>query len=207
MSTRIRLLIADDHSIVRIGLTSLFENEPDIEVVGQAVDGKDAIAKALQLKPDVVIMDLMMPKADGTTATAAIKEQLPGTKILLLTTFGSSNGIAQALDAGAEGALTKTAEDATLVSAVRKVFRGQKTISPEIRKMLTEEPPIAELSSRQAEILASITRGLTNKDIAAELGISARSVDEHVNALFQKLGAANRAEAVAIALRKHLLKI
>ena len=207
MSTRIRLLIADDHSIVRIGLTSLFENEPDIEVVGQAVDGKDAIAKALQLKPDVVIMDLMMPKADGTTATAAIKEQLPDTKILLLTTFGSSNGIAQALDAGAEGALTKTAEDATLVSAVRKVFRGQKTISPEIRKMLTEEPPIAELSSRQAEILASITRGLTNKDIAAELGISARSVDEHVNALFQKLGAANRAEAVAIALRKHLLKI
>ena len=205
MSTRIRLLIADDHSIVRIGLTSLFENEPDIEVVGQAVDGKDAIAKALQLKPDVVIMDLMMPKADGTTATAAIKEQLPGTKILLLTTFGSSNGIAQALDAGAEGALTKTAEDATLVSAVRKVFRGQKTISPEIRKMLTEEPPIAELSSRQAEILASITRGLTNKDIAAQLGISARSVDEHVNALFQKLGAANRAEAVAIALRKHLL--
>ena len=207
MSTRIRLLIADDHSIVRIGLTSLFEDEPDIEVVGQAVDGKDAIAKALQLRPDVVIMDLMMPKADGTTATAAIKEQLPGTKILLLTTFGSSNGIAQALDAGAEGALTKTAEDATLVSAVRKVFRGQKTISPEIRKMLTEEPPIAELSSRQAEILASITRGLTNKDIAAQLGISARSVDEHVNALFQKLGAANRAEAVAIALRKHLLKI
>ena len=207
MSTRIRLLIADDHSIVRIGLTSLFEDEPDIEVVGQAVDGKDAIAKALQLRPDVVIMDLMMPKVDGTTATAAIKEQLPGTKILLLTTFGSSNGIAQALDAGAEGALTKTAEDATLVSAVRKVFRGQKTISPEIRKMLTEEPPIAELSSRQAEILASITRGLTNKDIAAELGISARSVDEHVNALFQKLGAANRAEAVAIALRKHLLKI
>ena len=207
MSTRIRLLIADDHSIVRIGLTSLFEDEPDIEVVGQAVDGKDAIAKALQLKPDVVIMDLMMPKADGTTATVAIKEQLPGTKILLLTTFGSSNGIAQALDAGAEGALTKTAEDATLVSAVRKVFRGQKTISPEIRKMLTEEPPIAELSSRQAEILASITRGLTNKDIAAELGISARSVDEHVNALFQKLGAANRAEAVAIALRKHLLKM
>ena len=207
MSTRIRLLIADDHSIVRIGLTSLFENEPDIEVVGQAVDGKDAIAKALQLRPDVVIMDLMMPKADGTTATAAIKEQLPGTKILLLTTFGSSNGIAQALDAGAEGALTKTAEDATLVSAVRKVFRGQKTISPEIRKMLTEEPPIAELSSRQAEILASITRGLTNKDIAAELGISARSVDEHVNALFQKLGAATRAEAVAIALRKQLLKI
>ena len=207
MSTRIRLLIADDHSIVRIGLTSLFEDEPDIEVVGQAVDGKDAIAKALQLKPDVVIMDLMMPKADGTTATAAIKEQLPDTKILLLTTFGSSNGIAQALDAGAEGAFTKTAEDATLVSAVRKVFRGQKTISPEIRKMLTEEPPIAELSSRQAEILASITRGLTNKDIAAQLGISARSVDEHVNALFQKLGAANRAEAVAIALRKHLLKI
>ena len=207
MKNATKLLIVDDHAIVRIGLTSLFESESDIEVVGQAVNGEDAVRKAEDLAPDIILMDLVMPKTDGVEATVAIKAAHPEIKIVLLTTFGSANGLSRALEAGADGALTKSIEDATLVTTIRKIAAGSKIISPEIRKMLAKNPPIPELSPRQKDILASITRGLTNKGIAAELGISARSVDEHVNALFQKLGAANRAEAVAIALRKQLLKV
>ena len=137
----------------------------------------------------------------------AVFPVIHGYTLVTLTTFGSANGLSRALEAGADGALTKSIEDATLVTTIRKIAAGSKIISPEIRKMLAKNPPIPELSPRQKDILASITRGLTNKGIAAELGISARSVDEHVNTLFQKLGAANRAEAVAIALKKQLLKM
>ena len=207
MTQKIKLLIADDHAIVRYGLNSLFSAQKDILVVGQAKNGEEAVKLALSEKPDIVIMDLVMPKMDGVEATVAIKAAHPEIKIVLLTTFGSANGLSRALEAGADGALTKSIEDETLVTTVRKIAAGSRIISPEIRKMLAKDPPIPELSPRQKDILASITRGLTNKGIAAELGISARSVDEHVNTLFQKLGAANRAEAVAIALRKQLLKI
>lgn len=207
MKKTIKLLIADDHAIVRIGLTSLFESESDIEVIGQAVDGQDAVRKAETLRPDVVLMDLVMPKMDGSEATEAIKAAHPEIKLILLTTFGSANGLSRALKAGADGALTKSIEDATLVTTVRKIAGGSKIISPEIRKMLAEDPPVPELSPRQKDILSSITRGLSNKDIAAQLGLSPRSVDDHVNAILSKLDAANRVEAVAIALRKHLLKI
>lgn len=207
MKNTIRVLIADDHTIVRIGLRTLLGAEKDIEVVGEAKNGEMAMKEALRLRPDVVIMDLMMPKMDGAEATAVLHEKLPETKVIILTTFGSSDGIAHAIESGAAGALMKTADDAALISTIRSVAGGKTVISPDIKRLLAEDPPIPVLTTRQAEVLQSMMRGLTNRDIAKQLGIRQDGVNEHVAAILAKIGAANRTEAVAIALRKHLLKL
>lgn len=203
----IKILIADDHAIVRLGLTALFEAQRDFVLVGSAKDGEEAVRLAVTHHPDVVIMDLMMPRLNGVDATSKIKELLPDTHIIVLTSYGSSDGVAHALAAGASGALMKTDEDAELIPAIRRILEGQTVISPEIQQLLNEDPPIPELTSRQRDILSSLTRGFSNKDIAMQLGISTRSVDDHVNAILSKIGAANRVEAVSIALKKQLLKI
>ena len=205
--TKIRTLLADDHAITRMGLKSILCTCPDITVVGEAEDGECAVRMAMKLKPDVVVMDLMMPGMDGVAATREICVSLPKTRVLVLTTFGSADGIGHALKAGALGAVMKNIKLADLANAIRSVNAGKRVLSPEIEQILKDSPPVPELSSRQTEILASIVRGLSNSDIACQLGISPRTVKDHLNGLFTKLGAANRAEAVAIALRKHLLKI
>ena len=203
----IRVLIADDHTIVRAGLAALLGTERDITVVGQAKNGVEAVREAVRLQPDVVIMDLMMPKMDGVEATTEIAGKAPAAKVIVLTTFGTSDGIAHALDVGAKGAILKNADNAQLISAIRKVAKGGEFVSPEIRQQLAVDPPIPSLTPRQKEILASMVRGLTDRDIARQLGIRQDGVNEHVSAILQKLGAANRTEAVATALRKHLLKL
>ena len=207
MKPKIKILIADDHAIVRIGLSALLKTESDLSVVGVAKDGEEAVAEALRLNPDVIVMDLMMPKKNGVEATAEIHERLPGTKIIILTTFAASDGIKHALDAGATGAGMKTAEDAELVSIIRAVAAGDTVISDEIQQLLTEDPPAEDLTPRQLEILESVTRGFTNADIAKQFGIREQSVKEHISTILAKIGAANRSEAVAITMRKHLLKI
>ena len=207
VKTKIKILIADDHAIVRIGLSALLKTESDLSVVGVAKDGEEAVAEALRLNPDVIVMDLMMPKKNGVEATAEIHERLPGTKIIILTTFAASDGIKHALDAGATGAVMKTAEDAELVSIIRAVAAGDTVISDEIQQLLTEDPPAEDLTPRQLEILESVTRGFTNADIAKQFGIREQSVKEHISTILAKIGAANRSEAVAITMRKHLLKI
>ena len=207
MSNKIKVLIADDHAIVRMGLAALLSAKKDIEVVGQSRNGEAAVRDAVRLAPDVVIMDLMMPKKDGIAATSEIKAKRPETKIIILTTFATSDGISKALDAGASGAILKNAENNSLVTMIRKVAAGERVLAPEVEELLQEDPPVEKLTPRQEEVLESLSRGLTNKDIASQLGISDRSVDEHVEALLQKIGASNRTEAVVIALRKHLLKI
>ena len=207
MSSKIKVLIADDHAIVRMGLAALLSAKKDIEVVGQSRNGEAAVRDTVRLAPDVVIMDLMMPKKDGITATAEIKARRPETKIIILTTFATSDGITKALEAGATGAILKNAENASLVTMIRKVAAGERVLAPEVEELLQEDPPVEKLTPRQAEVLESLSRGLTNKDIARQLGISDRSVDEHVEALLSKIGASNRTEAVVIALRKHLLKM
>lgn len=207
MKQKIRVLIADDHTIVRIGLATLLGAEKDIEVVGEAQNGEVAVKEALRLEPDVIIMDLMMPKKDGVEATAELKDMQPTVKVIILTTFGTSDGIAHAIECGAVGAVLKNAEDTELVTAIRKVAAGGRYISPEIKRQLEKDPPIPELTPRQMQVLQSMTRGLTNRDIAKQLGIRQDGVNIHVNAILQKIGAANRTEAVAIALHKHLLKL
>ena len=201
------VLIIDDHAILRMGLASLLNAKKDIEVIGDAANGRTGIQKILKLHPDVVIMDLMMPGMDGTETTRQLLAKAPDSKVLILTTFGTSDGITHALDAGAKGAIMKNCDFGELVTAIRTVAKGEEYLSPEVRRIITKDPPIAPLSPRQAEILQSIVRGLSNPDIAKQLGISLDMVKEHTEALFQKLGVANRPEAVAIALRKHLLKI
>ena len=206
MKDKIRILIADDHTIVRTGLTALLGTVPGMEVVGEARNGEEAVRQTAKLKPDVVVMDLMMPKKDGAAATAEIVSSLPGTRVLVLTSFGASDAIARALDAGATGAMMKDSPNSSLIAAIRAVASGKSAIAPEVRRIIASDPPAQVLTPRQAEVLLSMTRGLTNHDIARELSISEDRVEQHIRALLEKLGAANRTEAVAIAFRKHLLK-
>ena len=203
---KIRVLIADDHTIVRAGLTALLGTEKDIEVVGEAKNGAEAVSDAVELHPDIVIMDLMMPKMDGVEATKELLRKAPSVKTILLTTYGTSDGIAHALRAGARGAVLKNADNSELAKAIRIVAQGGDYISPDIRQQLAADPPVPELTPRQSEILESMVRGLTDRDIALQLGLRPESVSEHVGAIRQKIGASNRTEAVAIAMRKYLLK-
>ena len=204
--SKIKILIADDHAVVRMGLSALFRAKGDLDVVGQARDGEEAVAEARRLKPDVVVLDLMMPKASGVEATDALRRAAPGVRILVLTSYATTDGIAQALKAGASGAILKNAETSELVEAIRRVAAGESYVSPEIQALMKSDPPVDALTCRQTEILHSLARGLTNKDIARQFGLSVRSVEEQVNHILERVGAANRAEAVAIALRKHLVR-
>jgi len=203
----IKVLLVDDHAIVRMGLASLLETAPEIKVVGSLGDGASAVREAGRLDPDVIVMDLMMPKMDGCETTSALLAEDPSRKVLILTTFGTADGISHALEAGAKGAVLKSIPFDDLVTAIKTVARGETYIAPEIRQILRETAPIPELSPRQKEILQSVSHGMTNEAIAEQLGISVAMVRQHLNALFAKIGASNRAEAVAIAMRKMLLKI
>ena len=202
---KIKVLIADDHAVVRSGLAAILDTVADIKVVGLAKNGAEAVETALAAKPNVIIMDIRMPVMDGAEATAELREKLPDAKVLVLTSFGEADGVALALKSGAAGAITKTAEDAELVSVIRNIAAGGKYISTEIEKLLTESPPVPKLTPRQREILAYMTKGLTNVEIAKILRIRKDTVEEHVNLLLAKLYASNRTEAVAIAMRKHLI--
>ena len=204
---KIKILIADDHAIVRMGLATLLGAQDGFEVVGEASNGEQAVTRALKLKPDVVVMDLVMPKKDGVAATTELREKLPTAKCLILTSFGTAEELQAALQAGASGILLKSTANSKLVATIRKVAAGKTVIADDVEQLLAEDQPIPDLSPRQREILESITRGLSNAQIALQLDISAESVKTHMSKLFAKLGAATRAEAAAIALRKHLLKI
>ena len=204
---KIRTLLADDHSLVRFGLASLLKLHDDFDVVGGAGDGEEAIRMARELKPDVVIMDLVMPVLDGVEATRRIHAELPAVKILILTSFGTSNDVSRAMAAGATGALVKDIPNDKLISAIRDVAHGKTVLSPEIERTTLSTDVTKEFTERQMTVLGYLANGLTNKEIAALLGVSHSAVKQHLIAIFTKLGAANRSEAVAIALRKHLLKI
>ena len=206
MKAKVRVLIADDHSVVRMGLASLLGTAKNVEVVGEAINGDEAVRKALKLRPDVVVMDLVMPRKDGVAATEEILAAAPETKVLILTTFGTSDDIARALKAGATGAIMKSATNRELLEAVQSVAQGRRFVSAEVEGILANDPPIPELSQRQSEILESISRGLTNKEIATALDISLESVKSHVKVILEKLEASSRTEAAAIAQRKNLLK-
>ena len=204
---KISVLIADDHTIVRIGLRTLLSYDAGIEVIGEARNGEQAVRETLRLSPDVVVMDIAMPKKDGVEATREILEMRPETRVLILTSYGTSDGIAHALEVGAAGAMMKTADDGKIVSTIKKIAGGATCVSPDIQRQLEANPPVPRLSARQREVLQLIVDGKTSKEIASMLGIRPDSVDDVTRALFEKMNVSNRIEAVAIALRKHLLKI
>ena len=204
---KIRVLVADDHAIVRMGLIALLATEQDIEIVGEAEDGRDAIKQVMAAKPDVVIMDIMMPVMDGIAATAEIVKRTPGVKVLILTTSSSSDDYSRALAAGAFGIVVKRAANMELLSAIRKVSSEMKVVSSEVRQLMKEDPPAPKLTERQLGIIHSMMRGLTNREIAVQFNITSNCVKAHIKRVCNKIGAANRTEAVAIAMRKHLLKL
>ncbi len=202
----IRILIVDDHAILRMGLATLLNGKPGLEVVGDASGGEAAVKAAKKLTPDVIVMDLVMPGMDGSEATRRIMEDNPSANVILLTTFSTSDGIVKTLDAGAKGAVMKNCDFDELVSAIRKVAEGKSYVSPDIKRIIAADPPATPLSPRQTQILEAIARGLSNPEIAKQLGISVDMVKEHVETIFSKIGAASRSEAVAIAYRKRIIR-
>lgn len=204
---KIKVLVADDHALMRIGLTTLFKTDPLLSVVGEAPDGKAAIEMTRMFSPDVVVLDLMMPCVSGLEAILSIKTEMPETRIVILTTFAISDAIAQAIDGGVEGALLKSAPNEELLDTIHRVAAGDRVISSEIKELLNQDPPLPPLSPRQRQLLEAVAQGLSNKEIAARLDLKPNSVKCYFDILFDKLGATTRSEAVAIALRKHLLKI
>ena len=201
------IVLIDDHSIMRMGLISLLNTSGQFDVVGDAGNGADGIRKALWLRPDVIIMDLMMPQMDGVETTKRLLAEWPEAKVLILTTFGTSDGLSRALEAGARGAILKNADWKVFQKAVAAIAAGKSYVSDEVSQIMADDPPIPDLSPRQREILTLVVEGRRNDYIAAKLNISSAVVKEHMTILFHKMGVANRTEAVAIALRKHLLKI
>jgi len=204
---KIRLFIADDHALMRVGLRSMLGDEPDMEIVGEAANGKDAVRLVRTLKPDIVIMDLLMPKLNGADATKEILQNLPETKVVILTSFGTSAELQQAVANGAVGMQPKEDPTENLVRTLHLVLQGKTSFPPDVEKSLAESVQPTPLTDRQARLLDYVVQGLTDRQIALRLAISESGVKKHLQLIFAKLGTSNRTEAAAIALRKHLLKI
>ena len=191
-----RIILADDHLVVRMGLSSIISLEKDMEIVAEAESGDEAVALARKLKPDVIVMDLMMPGLSGAQATAAICANDPVVKVLILTTFPGSPDLTFAMKSGAKGALAKATSQASIIGAIRAIAAGERVIGEGIT--LGEKPNKGvHLSPRQREILSLAAKGLTSRDIAATLGISYETVKDALKKIFDNLNASTRAEAVS----------
>ena len=201
---KIRILIADDHALMRIGLASLLACEHDMTVVGEAENGEDAVRLADKLKPDIAVLDLMMPLLSGAEAVRRIREAHPDMRTVILTSYGTSAELATAIRNGADAAVLKDLPANDFIGVLRGVLRGEKVIPKELLR--EAEEMALPLTERQLAILTAVTRGLSNPQIANLFGITVIGVKKQLKSIFAKIGAANRAEAVAIALRKHLLK-
>jgi len=204
--TKTRILLADDHALVRMGLASLINYQKDMEVVGEADNGESAVEQTLALKPDLVIMDISMPKLDGASATVRILDELPATKVFILTSFGTSADLLKAVISGATGAFLKDSPNDELLDAVRRVAAGETVIHKAIQMQLGEAQSLLSLTPRQLEILQIASNGFSTEDIARQLNMSQDGIKKHFASICTKLGAANRTEAIAICLRRQLLK-
>lgn len=210
MANPIRVLVVDDHKMVRGGLKAFLLAYDDLELVGEAADGEEALHKCAETTPDVVLMDLVMPGIDGPAATRAIRDAQPEVRVIALTSFPEEELVEQALQAGAISYLLKTVEPDELANAIRAAFRGQTTLAPEAAQALiqahTRPPQLGhDLTERERDVLALLVRGLTNQEIAQHLAVSANTAKFHVSNVLAKLGATSRTEAVALALEHHLL--
>ncbi len=205
----------DDQTLFRTGLTSLLAEDERVDVVGQGVDGADAVKQALKLKPDVVVMDIKMPNLDGIEATRQIIEQNPGVKVLVLTTFETDSQVIQALKAGASGYVLKDSSAAAIVSSIVAVMAGERVmagaVANRVLEMLTGTTTPKEfydgLTSREIEILKLLANGMANKQIAYRLNISEKTVRNHVSNTYEKLGIYDRSQAVLYAVRKGLVEV
>jgi NarL family two-component system response regulator LiaR len=215
MPSPIRVLIVDDHEIVRKGIRALLATKRDIQVIGEARDGAEAVAQAQYHHPDIVLMDLMMPKMDGIQATKEITARLPGTGVLVLTSFAADEQIFPAIKAGALGYLLKDSGPQELIQAIRQVYRGEPSLESSVaRKVLAElsSPPQKPLTpdpltARELDILRLIAQGLSNKEIAGELVIADETVHTHVSNILSKLHLASRTQAALYALKEGIASV
>ena len=208
--TTIRILLVDDHAVVRSGLSKFLMVNKDLELVGEASDGSEAIQLASLHQPDVVLMDLMMPGVDGITATREIHRKYPQVKIIALTSFSDQNMVQGALQAGAAGYLQKNVTAAELANAIRSAHAGRMTLSPEAVQVLANsvtqpQLPGNALTERECEVLTCMVEGLNNNEIAARLFVSIGTVKFHISNIFQKLGVDSRVEAVKLAIERKLV--
>ena len=211
----VRVLVVDDQTLFRTGLTSLLNEDERVEVVGQAVDGADAVKQAVRLKPDVVLMDMKMPNVDGIEATRQIIEALPGSKVLILTTFETDSQVIQALKAGASGYVLKDSSASAIVSSIVAVMAGERVmasaVANRVLEMLTGNTTPKEfydgLTNREIEILKLLANGMANKQIAYRLKISEKTVRNHVSNTYEKLGIYDRSQAVLYAVKKGLVEV
>ncbi len=212
MSRRIRMVIADDHQIVREGLRMLLSEEPDMEVVGEATNGAEAVALAETLQPDVVLMDLLMPDMDGIEATRCIRERNPGCYVLALTSFADAQKVQDVIRAGATGYLLKDVLRPELLNAIRAAAEGRPTLHPEAQRHLMRqvtEPsapqPFAHLTERERDVLGLIATGRSNKEIAAAIHLTEGTVKNYVSAILLKIDVADRTQAALYAVRHGLI--
>jgi len=209
-SSPIRVMIVDDHAVVRSGLAAFLLASGDLELVGEATGGEEAVRRCLQVKPDVVLMDLMMPGMDGAVATRAIRQACPNVQVIALTSFREENLVQAALQAGAIGYLLKNVSAEELADAIRAAKAGQPTLAPEATQALihaaTHPPtPGGNLTEREREVLGLMVKGLSNPDIADRLVVSRSTVKFHVSSILAKLEVSSRTEAVALAIERHLV--
>ncbi|TAK21493.1 MAG: response regulator transcription factor [Chloroflexota bacterium] len=210
----IRILIADDHPVVREGLAGMIATQPDMRVVGEAVNGQEAIQQAQMLRPDLILMDLQMPNVDGAAAIREIRRSMPESRVLVVTAFDTDERILHAVEAGAQGYLLKGSPKEDLFRAIRVVAEGGSLLQPSIAakllnrvgQLLKQEDSSERLTDRETEVLGLLVKGLRNKEIAEALIISERTVKFHVGIIFQKLSVTNRAEAVSKALQNGLIR-
>jgi DNA-binding NarL/FixJ family response regulator len=201
----IRVLIAEDHALVRAGLTDLLENRADVEVVGEAANGEEAVARAVELQPDVVLMDLSMPELDGIEATRRIAAEVPKANVVVLTSFSDREQILKALDAGAVGYLLKDLEPDELHRGIQAAARGESPLAPKaahaVLSARADARPAVELSTREREVLVLVAEGLPNKLIARRLEISEKTVKAHLTRVFSAIGVTDRTQAALWAQR------
>jgi NarL family two-component system response regulator LiaR len=207
--SRIRVFVVDDHPMIRMGLAGMIDAEPDFERVGEAADGADAVALAPALKPDVVLMDLVMPRMDGVAATAALRKALPGVRVVILTSLVDAAEVKRAIEAGACGYVLKDASSQELVNVIRGAHAGRRVLAPAVTDLLVaaaQQPaPGGDLTQRERELLALMTQGLSNQEIADALAIAVPTVKFHITNILGKLGCDNRTEAVLLALKHKLV--
>ena len=204
--SKVHILIADDHAIVRMGVKLLHSAEKEFQIIGEAEDGLGALEMSLKAEPDLIILDLMMPKMNGVDVTRKVKEKLPGAKIVLLTSFATAEGLAQALQYGANGIVLKSSAEVELIPAIRTVLSGKRHLSVGLKGQLKLSLPTIVLTERQECILRSVMEGRSNADIARHQGIAEITVKNHLAAIFNKLGVSSLSEAVAVTMKKHLLE-
>jgi DNA-binding NarL/FixJ family response regulator len=209
-SENVRILISDDHPVVRTGLRGMISGEPDFDVVGEAENGKEAVALTGELRPDVVLMDLRMPEMDGVTAIGHIKAEHPEVQILVLTTYESDADILRAIETGATGYLLKDTPRQELFGAIRQVAQGKSPLAPGVAARLMQrmrDPAEEGLSTREIEVLELVARGTSNKEIAKQLWVSETTVKSHMLHIFDKLGVTDRTAAVTAALKRGIIRL